>query len=442
MTDRVAINTPAPLDEPPDAPLDELRRREDAWHSTHRAEALWPGLDSATIQAAADALGAAVAGVLRGDSARLAFAATGPDAERRARAVGVAALLTGAGPLLGAWIERGELDAEPPLARVLARHLAHARARETLIRAAVMPVLARMERAGLEPGVIKGFHTAHAYFPEPGARPFSDVDVVVAPSAIAEAERLLGEAGFVALRRVGRKSYKREWLPPNVQGDVWSYEIWHARSGWKLDLHDGLNFAAVMQNVDTPQVPRFTETLALDGVRLRAADANELIALLSAHASTEIYSQRLVRLVELVLVVRRASALGTLDWRAVESSLAERGSLRFAYPMLALSERLAPDTVDSALLARLSSATTARARAVTRTLSPTAPILDQDFSLRGRLIWASDLRETLRRLWLMFAPLEGASPGRQLRTYRHRAMRLLTLDRRPRSRSDDARDDG
>ena len=61
-----------------------------------------------------------------------------------------------------------------------------------------MPVLAQMERAGLEPGVIKGFHTAHAYFPEPGARPFYDVDVVVPPAAIAHAERLLGEAGFVA----------------------------------------------------------------------------------------------------------------------------------------------------------------------------------------------------------------------------------------------------
>jgi hypothetical protein len=301
-------------------------------------------------------------------------------------------------------------------------------------------VLARMERAGLEPGVIKGFHTAHAYFPEPGVRPCSDIDVVVPPAAIAEAERLLGEAGFVPERRVGTTSYKREWLPPDGPGEVWSYELWHARSRWKLDLHDGLNFATVMQNVRTPQVPRFTETCTVDGVTLRVADPNELIALLAAHASTEIYSQRLVRLVELVLVVRRATALGTLDWRAVESSLAERGSLRFAYPMLALTERLAPNTVDLALLARLSSATTARARAVTSTLSPTAPILDQDFSLRGRLIWASDLRETIRRLWLMIAPLEGASPIRQLRTYRHRAMRLLTLDRSPRARPDSARD--
>lgn len=437
MTDFSSARTP--LDDPPDAPLDELRRRDDAWHSTHRADALWPGLDATIIQAAADAIGVAVANVLRGEPARLVFAA-GADVERSARALGIAGLLTGVGPLLGAWIERGTLDAEPAFARVLARHLAHARAREERIRAGAIPVLASMERAGLEPGVIKGFHTAHVYFPEPGARPFNDVDVVVPSRAIAEAERLLADAGFVPQRRVGSDVYKREWLPPDDQGDAWSYELWHSRSRWKLDLHDGLNFAAVLQNVRLPQPPRFTETIDIDGVTLRVADPNELIALLAAHASTEIYSQRLVRLVELTFVVRRAATLGALDWGAVESSLAERGSLRFAYPMLALTDRLAPNTVDAVVLERLAAATTPRARAITRTLSPTAPILDQRFTLRGRLMWASNLRETLRRLWLMVAPLEGASPSRQLRTYRHRAMRLLALDRPPRARDDATRD--
>jgi hypothetical protein len=379
--------------------------------------------------------------VLRGERARLELASSGGDAERRARAVGVAALLTGVGPLLGAWIERGELDAEDAFARVLARHLAHGRAREARIRAAVLPVLARMEHAGLEPGVIKGFHTAHVHFPEPGARPFSDVDVVVPPAAIADAERLLGESGLVPEPRTGGIGYKREWLPPDGRGDVWSYELWHARSRWKLDLHDGLNFDSVVRNVRTPQTPRFTDVLRLDGVQLHVADANELIALLAAHASTELYAQRLLRLVELVFVVRRASSLGTLDWAAVESSLAERESSRFAYPMLALTERLAPGTVDGDVLARLGDATTPRARAVTSRLSPTAPIFDRGFSLRSRLIWTLGALATLRWVWSMIAPLEGVSRADQLRTYRHRTMRLLRLGFSGRS-GGDATDDG
>jgi len=291
----------------------------------------------------------------------------------------------------------------------------------------VMPVLAQMQRAGLEPGVIKGFHTAQVYFPEPGARPFSDVDVVVPPAAIQHAERLLTEAGFTAEKRIGTTTYKREWLPPDDSGAVWSYELWHARSRWRLDLHDGLNFYEVLKHVRAPQVPRFTEVLTLHGVMLGVSAANELIALLAAHASTELYSHRLLRLVELTLVVRRATALRTLDWRAVESALAERGWMRFAYPTLALAERLAPGTVDEALLSNSSRATTARARAVTKALSPTAPILGASFSLRERLIWASGVGATLQWLWRMVAPLEGASRRSQLRTYRHRAIRLVSI---------------
>ena len=434
MTDPAA--TLAPLDDAPDAPLDELRLRQYAWRSTQRVDALWPGLDRALIQSSADAIGAAVAAVLRGERPRLALAVRGDDAERRTRAIGVAALITGVGPLLGAWIARGELDAEAPLARLLARHLAHGRAREARIRAVVLPVLAEMQRAGLEPGVIKGFHTAHVYFPEPGARPFADVDLVVPPTAIGEAERRLEAAGFEPEPRTGGIGYKREWYPPEGRGDVWSYELWHARSRWKLDLHDGLNFDSIVRNVRTPQTPRFADVLRLDGVPLHVADPNELVATLAAHASTELYSQRLLRCVELVLVVRRASALGTLDWSAVESSLAERESLRFAYPMLAVTERLAPGTVDEQLLARLRNATTPRARAVTSTLTPTAPILDRGFSLQGRLIWALGPAATLRWVWSMIAPLEGVSRRDQLRTYRHRAMRLLRLGRSLRSGSD------
>lgn len=438
MTDLAA--TSAPLDDAPDAPLDELRRREDAWQATHRVGALWPGLDAAVLQSAADTIGDAVARALRGEQTRLDFACTGGDADHRVRALGVAALITGVGPLLGAWYERGTLDLEPALVPLLARHLAHSRARQARIRATVMPVLARMAHEGLAPGVIKGFHTAHEYFSEPGARPSHDVDVVVPPAAVASAERVLREAGFVPEIRVGTTAYKREWRPPDGRGDVWSHELWHARSRWKLDLHDGLNFTSVMHHVRAPQQPRFAEVLQIDGVALRVADPNELIALLASHASTELYSQRLLRLVELVLVMRRAAGLGTLDWRAVESSLTERDALPFAYPMLALAERLTPGTVDAPLLAMLRCATTARARAVSDALSPTAPIIDSRFSLRDRLIWASGARATMGRLWRMVAPLEGATTRDRLRTYRHRATRLLTLVRSPRSRSDDDAD--
>jgi len=117
-----------------------------------------------------------------------------------------------------------------------------------------------------------------------------------------------------------------------------------------------------------------------------------------------------------------------------------RESLRFAYPMLALAERLAPGTVDVALLARLRRASTPRALAITMGMTPTAPILDTRFSLRQRLMWSSGVGATTHRLWRMFVPLEGADTRRRLRTYRHRAIRLLSLALRARPRRSDRGD--
>ena len=139
MTDHALVLTP--LDDPPDAPADEMRRREQAWHSTHRASALWPGLDADVPQRAADGIGVAVASVLRGEHAALPWDSAD---NRNARALGVAALLTGVGPLLGTWMERGTLAADEPATRVLARHLAHSRARMARIREGALPVLARI----------------------------------------------------------------------------------------------------------------------------------------------------------------------------------------------------------------------------------------------------------------------------------------------------------
>ena len=420
MTDHALAHTP--LDEAPDAPADEMRRREEAWHSTHRAGALWPGLDATVLQRAADAIGVAVADALRSERATLGWDAT---SERSTRALGVAALLTGVGPLLGVWLERGTLTADAPATRVLARHLAHNRARAARIRTGVMPVLAHMAEAGLAPGIIKGFHTAHAYFPEPAARPTADVDVVVAPEHVPRAMEILREAGF-AREYATPTGSKSEWSPRSHDGLVRSHELWHAGNPWKLDLHDGLNFAAVMQEVRAPQRAAFGDALHIDGVALRVCEPNELIAVLATHGSTELYSQRLLRLVELVLVVRRAESLGRLDWDAVDASLAARGTRRFAYPLLTLVERLAPDTVPAPLLARLRDDTTRRIHAVTGRFTPTSPILDERFSLDERLLWASGARATLRRLWRMIAPLEGVSRGARWRTYRHRASRLVS----------------
>jgi len=251
---------------------------------------------------------------------------------------------------------------------------------------------------------------------------------------------ILRDAGFVSAS-AHVSGGKSEWTPPAADDRLWSHELWHARAPWKLDLHDGLTFAAIMQVVRTHQTAGLADVLHIDGVPLRVCDPNELIAVLATHGSTEIYQHRLLRLVELVLVVRRARSLERLDWDAVDASLASRGTRRFAYPLLVLTERLAPGTVPAQVLARVRADTTRRIRDVTSRFTPTSPILDERFSLSERLLWASGPRATTRRLWRMVSPLEGGPFGARWVVLRHRALRLLSIVARTSRRGSAGRDD-
>jgi hypothetical protein len=161
------------------------------------------------------------------------------------------------------------------------------------------------------------------------------------------------------------------------------------------------------------------------GVPLRVPTQPLLAALLAAHLSGELYSMRLLRLAELVLVVRQDRALGRLDWAAVEALLEETGGLRFAYPAFALAERLAPGTVDARLLARTRRASTRVARFVVGHITPGTPVLEDRVSLAERLMWVSGPADALRRIAAMAVPVGNAPLATVLQAYRGRIGRLV-----------------
>ena len=404
----------------PDDAAGDLTPRGRAWLATGDPAALWPALQPGTLQPAADAIGRAVAAILRDERASL-HAADGRDAY----AIGIAALLSGTGPLLGHWVERGVLDASEPVAVVLARHLEQGRRRMERITAGVRPALAALHTAGLAPAVIKGFHTAHAYFPEPGTRPIGDVDVVVAPGDVARGEQQLRAIGFTP-NNVIDTPYKRDWYPPDDDGRMRSFELWHARDRWKLELHDGLNFGfTAPYGVRLEAAAPFDGGWHVLGVPVRVATQPLLASLIATHLSGEPYASRLLRLVELTLVIRRDGALGLLDWSAVRELLERSGALRFTYPAFALVERLAPGTVDATLLTSARAAATRLTRRVTEGLTPTSPIVQHGVSLAERLMWTRGPVDTMRRIALMAMPVPGHPWRHSLMTYHGRVRRLL-----------------
>jgi hypothetical protein len=374
----------------------DLDARSRAWQRTGAAAVLWPGIDLAALNRAADAIADSAASCLDGRRSRLAQA---DDAD--ARTIGIAALILGVGPLLGYWIERGLLDASAPVAHVLGEHLRHNRARMAGIVDGVRPALQALRAAGIQPILLKGFHTAHAYFPEAGVRPFSDVDVVVRPAEIADAERILSSLGFAP--GTTTRPYKRDWLPPGVDRRIRSLELWHAESPWSLELQSGLFFADLHRyGVDFGEPEG--EPGAVAGVAVRLLPVPLRLVTTAAHCSTELQAMRLLRLIEMIFMIRAETASHAMDWAAVEDVLDRSRATRFTYPCFALIEQLAPGTIPSRLVDRARRESSRLACRIVTTLRPATPLLVGGISLAERSMWVSgpaDCLYLIRRLSML-----------------------------------------
>lgn len=408
------------LDEPSEAGFDDLVSRAKSYRDTLDPRLLWPGVEPVAIQRAADDIGRAVQSILAGAPATLS---TGPhDAE----AIGIAGLVTGVGPLLGYWFERGLLEGDAAVTSVLTNHLQHNRRRSSDVASHISALAVALAAQGVTLGVLKGYHTARVYFPEPGTRPFSDVDLVVRPDEVERARSVLRAQGFV--EGVGTEDpYKREWHLGDRDGRIRSLHLWHARNPWIIELYGAVVFAHVKgDGARLLASSTFDDVWTTDGVAFRVPRRSSLFAMVAVHASGELYSSRLLRLVELVLMARPDATGRELDWGEVEEFLTSTRTMHFASPALHLVEQLVPGTVDSGLLRRSREGSSPRLRRVMATFTPTSPVLPLMTSIDERLMWTTGRLAVLRRFWLMIAPVADASPSQVLALYRGRLHRFLT----------------
>lgn len=382
---------------------------------------LWPAVPIHAWRACLHEIERATARVLGG----AAPVRIDPPGDTDADALGIAAFTSGMGPLLGHWLERGRLGASPAVEAVLGRHLEHGRRRWSRMEATLERTLALLAAADAPVLVIKGADTAVRYFPEPGTRPAMDLDLVVPPGAWSRACDALEAAGCRGRLRQ-RSPRRQEWLPPEAPRFLRSLSLTHADNPYGIDLHDSLE-----RDFNGVRRVRFGVPWS-DGVEspghggVRGLPQPLLLALLAAHASEELHNLTMLRLVELVLVIRADEAAGRLDWDAFMDLLEERRATRFVYPALALAERLSPRTVPGPVLAGLEEAASPRLRRVLSRLRPsTAQRLDR-LSLDERFMWAETPLDHVRRaadtLWPGSA---GGSLRRLGRIYAERLYRLL-----------------
>ena len=403
-------------DRAPEISAEEVRRRFLWARRQGRPAWLWPDTPIEAWRSALEQIERAIRAILAGEG--------GVRLEGEPRAIGLAGYTSGTGPLLGLWLERGQLQASQPVAEVLGRHLAHNRIRARRMTAAAVNVVGRLADEGIPPLVLKGAHTEPAYFPEAGVRPASDIDLLVADEDAAKAEAVLERCG---LSCNARGQWESNWRQPEARYEPWSLTYAHAEDPWSIDLHRSLNISvgkgAPLAALDLGR-PMASPARWTVCARAGVLEQPLLLLHLATHAGAGWQNLTLLRQVELVLVIRQDLAADRLSWDAFLDLGAQTGAAGYAYPALHLAEKLAPGTVPEAVLGRCAAqAPRAVRRAVERLTPASAQRIDRN-SVGEHFMWALGWKGRLRLLTADLFPAARSWPEFR-RIYEARAWSLL-----------------
>ncbi|HSM19032.1 MAG TPA: nucleotidyltransferase family protein, partial [Hyphomicrobiales bacterium] len=198
--------------------------------------------------------------------------------------------------------------------------------------------MAALAAAGIDAAAVKGPVYAARLYPRRSDRSFTDIDILIAPSAVEAAGEAMRDLGFEPLQIEGRDSDlygEHKWVLP---GDT----------SVMIELHEGL--------VHSPSMRR---TLFLDLAECRmagggdASDATALLLVAAVHAAAGDHFNRLQPLVDVLQAVRGRE--GPVDatrlvesghrtgcLRAVALALRVAGRIFSEEKCLALSEKLMP----------------------------------------------------------------------------------------------------
>lgn len=345
-----------------------------------------------------------------------------------AEAVGIAGYTSGMGPLLGHWVETGALSATPEIETILARHLRHNRARMRSMHARAGKVVAALAAAGVRPLVMKGMHTAFSCFPDPGTRPLSDIDLLIAREERELAGEVLHGLGF---RAGAETKYPKaqNWAPSHARSVPLTLRYLHRDDPWSVDLQVSLNRkcapGAPIAALDQCDLLGTTETWSVSSAA-RQMNPSALALHLMVHGGYGLESLTLLRICELILVVRSNGGRDSFDWHWIEGMAKKGGALEAIFPMIRMVEVLAPGTLPGRLC---DVATAATPRSIKRRMASLSPATAQRVmrvSIAERFMWSASPWRILHHL-VDYATFAHAPPGRQLASVGHRFGRLMRI---------------
>jgi putative nucleotidyltransferase-like protein len=384
----------------PAEPDSEVTERMARFAHSLDLRALWPTLSESALVSARRAVERAVRAVLA-DAPRVAL---DPEGQHEPYALSIAAFTSGTGALLERWREEHRLEIAPAARHVFAKHLDHGRRRAARLQRGVLPVFDALLARDITPVLIKGSHTSLAYCEEPGVRPIADVDIVIPPGRVADAESALQEMGFQATSPALRP-YKRHWIAANVDPRVFSVERSDAQTRWHLDLHASFDRPfgdGIHARIDGER--HSVAPLDVSGRILLAPTQPLLLLVLACQLSADLDSMRLMRLVDLVRVIRTDLQRRKLDWDELLAAFERTGVARYTYPALALAEDLAPGTIDGRVLSRARAACNWAIRSTVDRLTPSGGYADHRSIVR-MFMWANSPLGAIGRAMVRAASL-------------------------------------
>ena len=341
--------------------------------------------------------------------------------------IGVAGYTSGMGPLLGHWVKEGRLKTDGGVAAVLDLHAQHNSRRMARMAARARTIVAELAGHGVSVLVLKGMQTAFRYFPTPGARTMSDIDLAIRPGDVPLAAEVLGELGLVAGPHSPLPPQQQTWRAPGAPTVPRSLALTHADDPWSIDLQTSLNrkysSGSPTVRLDTLWTDSNTEPWALSA-NARALSLQAQALHCACHASCGFGNLSMHRLCELAFSVRSGAAQGGFDWDEFMALARQSAALSAAYPALHLTELLAPGTVPAHALETARAETPAAVLRVLRGLSPANAQRVLRWSLEERFMWARSawhvVQEVARDL---VAP--AASPAMRLSIQKQRLFRVL-----------------
>jgi hypothetical protein len=152
-----------------------------------------------------------------------------------------------------------------------------------------------------------------------------------------------------------------------------------------------------------------------------------LTTYLAMHASFPAHSLRLIRIVELVLVIRTDLANGSLDWLRLEQLLDRTRLWRFVFPAFELAERLVPGLLDGAFRRKLAAQATSVARRVVSKISANGWQGWTDRQMSEHLMWFQGSVEFMLNISELVWP--GGIPARAILPLHVKRWRMVLRSR-------------